>query len=65
MTDARVALNRRHLFACLSAVGLGSTLMPEPLTIAARRADTVTIDVLAAAQKLAGVSFTRWSKTQS
>jgi hypothetical protein len=59
MDDARVALNRRHFFACLSAMGLGSTLMPEALTIAAQGADIVTIDVLEAAQKLAGVSFTR------
>ena len=59
MTDTRVALNRRHFFACLSAMGLGSTLMPEALTIAAQGADIVTIDVLEAAQKIAGVSFTR------
>ena len=59
MTETRVALNRRHFFACLSAMGLGSTLMPEALTIAAQGADIVTIDVLEAAQKLAGVSFTR------
>ena len=57
--DARVALNRRHFFACLSAMGLGSTLMPDALTIAAQGADIVSIDVLQAAQKLAGVSFTR------
>ncbi len=59
MTDPRVALNRRHFFACLSAMGLGSTLMPDALTIAAQGADIVTIDVLEAAQKIAGVSFTR------
>ncbi len=40
-------------------MGLGSTLMPEALTIAAQGADIVTIEVLEAAQKLAGVSFTR------
>ncbi len=59
MNDERVALNRRHFLACLSAMGLGSTLMPEALTIAAQGADIVTIDVLEAAQKIAGVSFTR------
>jgi Asp-tRNA(Asn)/Glu-tRNA(Gln) amidotransferase A subunit family amidase len=59
MNEARVALNRRHFLACLSAMGLGSTLMPEALTIAAQDADIVTIDVLEAAQKIAGVSFTR------
>ena len=40
-------------------MGLGSTLMPEALTIAAQDADIVTIDILEAAQKIAGVSFTR------
>lgn len=55
----RVALDRRHFLACFSALGLGSTLMPEALTIAAQSTETVTIDVLEAAQKIAGVSFTR------
>ena len=58
MNEERVALNRRHFLACLSAMGLGSTLMPEALTIAAQDADIVTIDMLVAAQKIAGVSFT-------
>jgi Asp-tRNA(Asn)/Glu-tRNA(Gln) amidotransferase A subunit family amidase len=55
----RVALNRRHFLACFSAMGLGATLMPDALTIAAQDAETVTIEMLAAAQKIAGVSFTR------
>lgn len=55
----RVTLDRRHFLVCFSAMGLGSTLMPDALTIAAQGADTVTIDVLEAAQKIAGVSFTR------
>ena len=59
MNEERVALNRRQFFECLSAMGLGSTLMPDALTIAAQDADTVTIDMLEAAQKIAGVSFTR------
>lgn len=58
MTESRIALNRRHFLECLSALGLGSTLMPEALTIAAQGADIVTLDVLEAAQKIAGVSFT-------
>ena len=57
--DDRIALNRRHFFACLSALGLGSTLLPDALTVAAQTSDVVTIDVLEAAQKIAGVSFTR------
>ena len=40
-------------------MGLGSTLMPEALTIAAQDADSVTLEVLEAAQKIAGLSFTR------
>jgi Asp-tRNA(Asn)/Glu-tRNA(Gln) amidotransferase A subunit family amidase len=59
MHEEPLALKRRHFFACLSALGLGSTLMPEALTIAAQGVDVVTIDVLEAAQKIAGVSFTR------
>ena len=59
MNEARVARNRRHFLACLSAMGLGSTLLPEALTIAAQDADIVTIDILEAAQKIAAVSFTR------
>jgi Asp-tRNA(Asn)/Glu-tRNA(Gln) amidotransferase A subunit family amidase len=55
----RVALNRRDFLACFSAMGLGSTLMPEALTIAAQGVDTITLDVLEAAQKIARVSFTR------
>ncbi|MGH6634550.1 MAG: amidase, partial [Sphingopyxis sp.] len=58
MAESRVALNRRHFLECLAALGLGSTVMPEALTIAAQGADIVTIDMLEAAQKIAGVSFT-------
>jgi Asp-tRNA(Asn)/Glu-tRNA(Gln) amidotransferase A subunit family amidase len=54
-----IELRRRHFLACFSAIGLGSTLLPEALIIAAQNTDTVTIDVLEAAQTIAGVSFTR------
>ena len=59
MNDERVALKRRHFLVCLSALGLDSTLLPEALAIAAQGADDVTLEVLEAAQKIAGVSFTR------
>ena len=59
MAESRIALNRRHFLECLSAFGLGATLMPEALTMAAQDVDIVTIDMLEAAQKIAGVSFTR------
>ena len=49
-------LNRRHFLACCSAMGLGSTLLPEALTIAAQDAGRVTLDVLEAAQKIAGLA---------
>ena len=39
-------------------MGLGSTLMPDALVIAAQDAETVTIAMIDAAQKIAGVSFT-------
>jgi Asp-tRNA(Asn)/Glu-tRNA(Gln) amidotransferase A subunit family amidase len=57
MTDWRIAVNRRRFLECFSALGLASTVMPEAMTIAAQGADIVTIDVLDAAQKIAGVSF--------
>jgi Asp-tRNA(Asn)/Glu-tRNA(Gln) amidotransferase A subunit family amidase len=59
MNAERVAFNRRRFVECLSAIGLGSTLMPDALVIAAQDADTVTIGMIEAAQKIAGVSFTR------
>lgn len=59
MTDSQIALNRRHFLSSLSALGLGSTLLPEALTIAAQDAATVTLEMLEAAQTIAGVSFTQ------
>jgi hypothetical protein len=49
MDDERFASNRRRFFECLSACGLGSTLMPEALTIAAQDAEIVTRDMIEAA----------------
>jgi Asp-tRNA(Asn)/Glu-tRNA(Gln) amidotransferase A subunit family amidase len=59
MNDERLGLNRRRFFECLSSMGLGSTLMPDALTIAAQDAETVTVEMIEAAQKIAGVVFTR------
>ena len=59
MNEERIALNRRRFFECLSAMGLGFTLMPDALTIAAQDSETVTVDMIEVAQKIAGVSFTR------
>lgn len=51
MNDERVALNRRHFLAGLSALGLGSTLLPDALTVAAQGADIIIIDVLEAVDR--------------
>ena len=59
MNEERLALNRRRFFECLSAMGLGCTLMPDALVIAAQDSETVTVEMIEAAQKIAGVSFTR------
>jgi Asp-tRNA(Asn)/Glu-tRNA(Gln) amidotransferase A subunit family amidase len=59
MNEERIALNRRRFFECLSAMGLGFTLLPDALMIAAQDSETVTVEMLEAAQKIAGVSFTR------
>jgi Asp-tRNA(Asn)/Glu-tRNA(Gln) amidotransferase A subunit family amidase len=59
MNEQRVAFNRRRFFECLSALGLGATLMPDALTIAAQDSEIVTIEMIEVAQRIAGVSFTR------
>ena len=59
MNDERLAVNRRVFVEQLSALGLGATLLPEALVLAAQDAETVTLEMLEAAQRLAGVSFTR------
>ena len=58
MDQGRVALNRRRFFDVLSSMGLGSTLLPDALVIAAQDAATVTVEMIAAAQTMAGVAFT-------
>ena len=58
MNDDRLSFNRRRFIECLSAMGLGSTLVPEALTIAAQDSETITVDMIEAAQKIAGISFT-------
>jgi Asp-tRNA(Asn)/Glu-tRNA(Gln) amidotransferase A subunit family amidase len=58
VNDERLAVNRRVFVEQLSALGLGATLLPEALVLAAQDAETVTLDMLEAAQRIAGVSFT-------
>ena len=59
MTDDRLALNRRRFLGSLSAAGLGGTLLPGALAAVAQDAETVTFEMLDAAQAIAGISFTR------
>lgn len=51
-------MNRRRFVACFSSVGLGSTLMPGALAAIAEDANTITLEMIEAAQKIAGLSFT-------
>ena len=59
MDDRQLAVNRRRFITCCSAFGLGSTLMPGALAAIAQDAETVTIDMIEAAQAIAGLSFDR------
>ena len=59
MNDDRLAVNRRLFVEQLTAIGLGTTLLPEALVLAAQDAETVTLEMLEAGQRIAGVSFTR------
>ena len=51
-------MNRRRFVACFASVGLGSTLMPGALAAVAEDATTITPEMIEAAQKIAGLSFT-------
>ena len=53
-----MTINRRHFVECFAGAGLASALMPGALAAVAQEAATITIDMLQAAQKIAGVSFT-------
>jgi Asp-tRNA(Asn)/Glu-tRNA(Gln) amidotransferase A subunit family amidase len=59
VNEERIALNRRRFFECLSAMGLGCTLMPDALVVTAQDAETVTVEMIEIAQKIARLSFTR------
>ena len=58
MDDLKLATNRRHFLGALSAAGLGSTLLPGALVAVAQDADLVTVEMLEAAQRIAGLEFT-------
>jgi len=58
MDDRQRTINRRRFIECLSIAGLGGTLLPGALAAVAQDAETITIETLEAAQRIAGVSFT-------
>jgi len=57
MNADRIDLNRRRFFEALSAIGLGGTLLPDALVIAAQDSATVTVATVEAAQKAGAVTF--------
>jgi Asp-tRNA(Asn)/Glu-tRNA(Gln) amidotransferase A subunit family amidase len=58
MDERQLAINRRRFIECVSAAGLGSTLLPGALAAVAQDAATITPDMLRDAMRIAGVSFT-------
>src|SRR5213594_3908166 len=57
MNERALALNRRRFLECFSAGGLA--LMPGALMAVAQDAPRITLEMLEAAQRIAGLSFTR------
>lgn len=50
-------MNRRKFMAYFSSIGLGSTLLPGTLIAVAQDADEITVDMVIAAEKIAGLSL--------
>ena len=59
MDEQRLELNRRRFLAYFSTVGAGATLLPGALAGVAQDAETITFEMLDAAQAIAGITFTR------
>lgn len=57
MDHQQLAVNRRRFIACFSTLGLGSSLMPGALAAIAQDTEVVTLDMIEAAQAIAGISF--------
>lgn len=53
----RLAMNRRRFVECLTSVGLGASLLPGTLLAVAQDAERVTVEMLASAATIAGLSF--------
>jgi hypothetical protein len=56
MNEQRLSFNRRRFLECFSAGGLA--LMPGALMAVAQDSPRITLEMLQAAEKIAGVSFT-------
>ena len=57
MDDHQLSINRRRFVECFAGAGLASALMPGALAAIAQDAATITIEMLQAAERIAGVSF--------
>jgi Asp-tRNA(Asn)/Glu-tRNA(Gln) amidotransferase A subunit family amidase len=57
LDEHQLDLNRRHFIGYFSALGLGSTLLPGALTAVAQDAEKITVEMVAAAAKIAGLMF--------
>ncbi len=55
--EGRMAFNRRRFVQCLSASGLGATLLPGALAAVAQDAEEISVEMLKAAAAIAGLSF--------
>lgn len=63
MSSHRQLPDRRHFLACFSSVGLGSTLLPGVLWAKVAAGAEITKDTIAAAEEIAGVSFSDQERT--
>ena len=59
MEQKRLVMNRERFLTCFSTVGFGSTLLPGALAAIAQDARVVTIEMLEAAEQIAGIAFSR------
>jgi hypothetical protein len=57
MNEALLALNRRRFIECFSGLTGGLALMPGALTAVAQDAPRITLEMLQAAERIAGVTF--------
>ena len=57
MDEQKLAVNRRRFITGLAAAGVGSTLLPGALVAVAQDTDEVTVEMLAAAQRICGLEF--------